>query len=327
MEVTSTCKEFRSIRTKKKRQLIEITSPRWLELLTLKEHLHLAVVAKECDGWITSASHVLHTVVIHETPSHPKQQMIRNFNLRKVLHIAGPQLRILRLEGLSKIDGYAFNVQQGFPLLQELHIVGKSGISSSGKNFVQVFFQYTHPFLKTVRLSGCLSSKSNKRNAGLTAEHMDTIHNSGVTVSDVFTCQCCAAVSLEQAQCVFRSCQPSTVALCTDCATTYCCSAGTTSCHRFGCSECTFQYREWAQCTSCSKHSCGACREIQHCASCNVDCCTGCSTVHDCHQCERSFCTNDCKLGGQTCDICERSYCYECRRDGTTYIDECCACG
>jgi len=76
-------------------------------------------------------------------------------------------------------------------------------------------------------------------------------------------------VSNEQAQCRFKHCQPSVLALCIDCADTMkCINSSFRHCKGFRCEDCTGDYEDWTSCEACGVMSCEDCYAVRWCDGC-----------------------------------------------------------
>ena len=258
------------------RRLMDKSSSRWIEALTMDEIFRLRTVSKTCTvmvnhGWVPydvafpsqySSSKKVHWV---------NQNTISNSTLINLWKSAGNQMRTLKLNGLHKITATGFATLYKQPLLRELDLTNcKSinGIELMATFFVKGSFTNRFPLLRDVKLSGVV---------GLTHEDLNVLHNElGIICCDLFECQLCSKLSAVQAQCRYNNCQPSTTVLCKDCANTAECSSG--YCKEFGCVDCTNDYEDWLSCELC---------EVQSCDSCCFD---GCACMYSCDLCGFAYC-------------------------------------
>ena len=250
------------------RRLMDKSSSRWIEALTMDEIFRLRTVSASCTvmvnhGWVPydvafpsqySSSKKVHWV---------NQNTISNSTLINLWKSAGNQMRTLKLNDLHKITATGFATLYKQPLLRELDLTNCksiSGIELMASFFEKDSFTYRFPMLRDVKLSGVV---------GLTHEDLNVLHNElGIICCDLFECQLCSKLSAVQAQCRFNNCQPSTEALCKDCANTAECSIG--YCKEFGCADCTNDYEEWLSCELCELQSCESCFSQADMYSCEI---------------------------------------------------------
>ena len=225
------------------------------------------------------------------------------------------------MQNLTSVSSLGFALPCGMNHLSEICIVncayeyGSGAFSSiksiDGPHLLQLLFEHPHPKLRKVRFAGC---------AGLTEAHLENLHQQyGVIDFDLFTCHQCQEMSAIQSQCTMQGCQPSTIALCSECSQftnsqftgeisgdeTRKCDLVGDCCGKTGCSSCTNQYIGWVACESgefCNQASqCNDCHwnsvghtvvECLHCITkcklCNPDgwvSCANCNEIDEVFEC------------------------------------------
>jgi hypothetical protein len=260
--------------------LMDKSSSRWIETLTMDEIFRLQMVSKTCTvmvnhGWVPydvliprsyrkySIKKINKQGEAWYSTIYIKRDTITNETLRNLWQSAGNQMRTLTLKNLPTISATGLAMLCEQPLLRELDLTNCTGIN--GTELMATFFvgTFSFPMLKDIKLSGVV---------GLTKEHLDVLHTRfGIISCDVFECQNCSQVSNEQAQCRFKHCQPSVLALCIDCADTMKCI--NIYCKGFGCGDCTGDYEDWTSCEACGVMSCEDCYEVRWCDGCEYSFC------------------------------------------------------
>ena len=173
-------------------------------------------VSKFCGLIIQESPHLFHQIQIIGNHLVDDDALLR---LWKLVGTSQNQVRSIRMQNLTSVSSLGFALPCGMNHLSEICIVncayqyGSGAFSNfkiiDGPHLLQLLFEHPHPKLRKVRFAGC---------AGLTEAHLENLHQQyGVIDFDLFTCHQCQEMSAIQSQCTMKGCQPSTIALCSEC--------------------------------------------------------------------------------------------------------------
>ena len=331
-------------RPQKKRCLHDVvmskSSQFWLDSLHTLEVLRFQIVSKSAKHWINTADH-LEPLSIIKLPStqhcwsHPYTQYneLKNYDvvtdqaLSSLWPLCGDQIRSIELFGFPHITGAGFQFPFNQPHLHHISLTNCKNID--GAALLDNLLTSSLKSLKSVRLNG----------VSLAENDLQRLCDRGVNSIDVFTCQRCSCVSMDQCQCTNILCQPSTRGLCADCSNTILC----VECRTYFCTPCMIG-KDWGAAAEyrfdickrldCNSGRCPTCThevmesgsvvysEIKWCEDCGDDWCDDCRYVSYCDtpNCYKASCTSfgmaDASESTCTvmkrCEFCDTMFCEEC---------------